>query len=212
MKVSLRRVEQQDELSTFAYDDKYNQGGTTTISVRVQVVNNYRDRNYKGEVALEAPDDWRVVPNKLSFDIAPNGSFVKDVVVVAFPVKKNLEFERASGLIKARIEHDGQIFQDVLSIGKILPLEWTTETTADGVAVKIKNPHRQKIEGAIALIMPPEAWAFNEPTFPRERGFSVAPNSEIVLNFEIGNAPQAAWKIARIAYNGSVEYKRADGK
>ena len=212
VKVSLRRVEQQDELSTFAYDDKYNQGGTTTISVRVQVVNNYRDRNYKGEVALEAPDDWRVVPNKLSFDIAPNGSFVKDVVIVAFPVKKNLEFERASGLIKARIEHDGQIFQDVLSIGKILPLEWTTETTADGVAVKIKNPHRQKIEGAIALIMPPEAWAFNEPTFPRERGFSVAPNSEIVLNFEIGNAPQAAWKIARIAYNGSVEYKRADGK
>ncbi|HXG85583.1 MAG TPA: glycoside hydrolase family 38 C-terminal domain-containing protein, partial [Pyrinomonadaceae bacterium] len=118
VKVSLRRVEQQDELSTFAYDDKYNQGGTTTISVRVQVVNNYRDRNYKGEVALEVPEDWRVVPDKLSFDIAPNGSFVKDVVVVAFPVKKNLEFERASGLIKARIEHDGQIFQDVLSIGK----------------------------------------------------------------------------------------------
>ncbi|MEP7039712.1 MAG: hypothetical protein ABI891_15370, partial [Acidobacteriota bacterium] len=211
VKVSLRRVEQQDELSTFAYDDKYNQGGTTTVAVRVSVVNNYRDRNYKGEVALEVPEDWRVVPDKLSFDIAPNGSFVKDVVVVAFPVKKNLEFERASGLIKARIEHDGQIFQDVLSIGKFLPLEWTIETTANGVAVKIKNQHRQQIEGAVALVTPPEAWAFNELTFPREIGFTIKPNSKIVLNFETGNLSQVAWKIARIAYNGNVEYKRADG-
>ncbi|MDQ3043226.1 MAG: hypothetical protein M3R11_12760, partial [Acidobacteriota bacterium] len=150
VKVSLRRVEQTGELSSFAYDDKYNQGGTTTVAVRVQVVNNYQDRNYKGEVILDVPEDWRVVPDKLSFDIAPNGSFVKDVVIVGFPVKKGLEFERASGLIKARVEHEGQVFQDVLNLGKPLDLEWRVEKTDGGITVKIKNPHRQTIEGAVA--------------------------------------------------------------
>ncbi|MCU1287817.1 MAG: Alpha-mannosidase, partial [Acidobacteria bacterium] len=218
VKVSLRRLEQQDELSGFAYDDKYNQGGTTTTAVRVQVVNNYRDRNYKGEIALEAPEDWRIVPNKINIDIAPNASFVKDVVVVAFPVKKDTQFERASGLIKARIEHEGQIFQDVLQLGKPFELEWRTERAPDGiVTVYVKNPHRQSIEGSVALITPVETWAGNAyshflraPAFPLEQGFSVRPNEEIALKFDARNVPENSWSIARIAYNGSVEYKRAD--
>ncbi|MDQ3063633.1 MAG: hypothetical protein M3R14_12375, partial [Acidobacteriota bacterium] len=216
VKVSLRAVEQMGEFSTFAYDDKYNQGGTTTVAVRVQVVNNYQDRNYKGEVVLDVPEDWRVVPDKLSFDIAPNGSFVKDVVILGFPVKKGLEFERASGLIKAQIEHEGQIFQDVLNLGKFLNLEWTTEKTANGVVVKIKNPHRQTIEGAVALVTPLETWAgglySDEPDFPRERGFSVQPNEEIRFEFATGNTPAGSWAIARIAYNGFVDYQRAERK
>ena len=215
VKVSLRAVEQMSELSTFAYDDKYNQGGTTTVPVRVQIVNNYQDRNYKGEVVLEAPEDWRIVPDRVSFDIAANGSFVKDVVVVGFPVKKNLDFERASGLIKARIEHDGQIFQDVLNLGKPLNLEWTTENAANGVTIKIKNPHRQAIEGAVALIAPPEVWAneayFGEAAAPREIGFRVPANGETTLNFPTDSGEKApTWMIARIAYNGFVEYKRAE--
>jgi hypothetical protein len=214
VKVSLRAVEQTGELSTFAYDDKYNQGGTTTVALRVQVVNNYQDRNYRGEVVLDVPDDWRVVPDKLSFDIAPNGSFVKNVVILGFPVKRGLEFERASGLIKARIEHEGQIFQDVLNLGNFFKLDWTTEKNANGIVVKIKNPHRQTIEGAVALVTPLETWAgglySNEPSFPRERGFSIHSNEEIRLEFATGNMPAGSWAIARIAYNGFVDYKRAD--
>jgi alpha-mannosidase len=210
VKVSLRRVEQQDELSTFSYDDKYNQGGTTTVAVRVQVVNNYQDRRYKGSVRLEAPEDWRVVPDKLDFDIEPTGAFVKDVVVLAFPVKKDLAFERASGLIKARIEHEGQIFQDVLNLGKTFDLEWAIEKSEQGVQVKIRNPHRQAVEGAVALITPPEVWAFVAPTFPREQGFSVPARGEIVLTFPIQSSEN--WAIARIAYNGNVEYARADAR
>jgi hypothetical protein len=215
VKISLRRVEQMNELSTFAYDDKYNQGGTTTTTVRVQIVNNYQDRNYKGEVVLEAPEDWRIVPDKLSFDIAPNGSFVKDVVIVAFPVKKGEEWERASGLIKARIENEQQIFQDVLQIGKSFQLDWTTEKDASGaVTVRIKNPHRQAIEGAVALIKPLEAWAGNlylsDPNAALEIGFSVPARGEITLNFPAASEPAGTWAIARIAYNGFVDYKRAD--
>ncbi len=214
VKVSLRPVEQMGNLSTFAWEDPYNQGGITTNAVRVQVVNNYQDQTISGEITLEAPEDWRVVPDKISYEIEPNGSFVKDVVVMAFPVKKNLEFERASGLVKARIEHDGQIFQDVLQVGKPYKLEWRTEQTFENVTVYIKNPYRQTIEGAVALITPPETWAggiySTEPLFPREQGFSVPPNSEISLKFEHGVLPEGSWRIARLVYNGNLDYKRAD--
>jgi alpha-mannosidase len=216
VKVSLRPVEQMGNLSSFAWEDPYNQGGITTNAVRVQVVNNYQDRKISGEITLEVPEDWRVVPAKIAYEIEPNGSFVKDVIVNAFPVKRNLEFERASGLVKARIEHDGQIFQDVLQIGKPYKLEWRTEQTENGVEVFVKNPYRQTIEGAVALITPPETWAggnySTEPLFPREQGFSVPPNSEISLKFEHGQLPEGSWKIARLAYNGNIDYKRADGK
>ena len=216
VKVSLRPVEQMGNVSTFAWDDPYNQGGITTNAVHVQVVNNYQDRKISGEVTLEVPEDWRVVPDRIAYDIDPRGSFVKDIVVLAFPVKKNLEFERSSGLVKARIEHDGQIFQDVLQIGKPYKLEWRTEQTPTSVTVYVKNPYRQIIDGAVALITPPETWAgglySTEPTFAREQGFAVPPNTEIALKFETGVLPEGSWRIARIAYNGNVDYKRADGK
>ncbi|CAN5536415.1 hypothetical protein BH10ACI2_BH10ACI2_10350 [soil metagenome] len=216
VKVSLRPVEQMGNVSTFAWDDPYNQGGITTSAVRVQVVNNYKDRKVSGEVTLEVPEDWRVVPEKIAYDTEPGGSFAQDIVVLAFPVKKNLEFERASGLVKARIEHDGQIFQDVLQIGKPYKLEWRTEQMPTGVTVYIKNPYRQIIDGAVALITPPETWAgglySSEPTFSREQGFAVPPNTEIALKFETGVLPAGSWRIARIVYNGNVDYKRADGK
>nr|MDQ3041154.1 hypothetical protein [Acidobacteriota bacterium] len=93
---------------------------------------------------------------------------------------------------------------------------WRVEKTDGGITVKIKNPHRQTIEGAVALVTPPEAWAggsySSEPNFPREIGFAVPPDSEIALVFETGNLPTGTWAIARIAYNGFVDYKRADGK
>jgi hypothetical protein len=125
-----------------------------------------------------------------------------------------LEFARASGLIKARIEHEGQIFQDVLNLGNFFKLDWTTEKNANGIVLRIKNPHRQAIEGAVALVTPLEMWAgglySNEPNFPRECGFSIKPNEEIRLQFPTGDMPAGSWAIARIAYNGSVDYQRAD--
>jgi hypothetical protein len=210
VKVSLRPLEQMGNLSTFSWDDPYNQGGITTVTVRVQVVNNYQDRKISGVVALQVPEDWRVVPGTIAYDIEPNGSFVKDVAVLAFPVKKNLEFERASGLIKARIEHEGQIFQDVLNLGKPYKLEWRTEKASEGVFVHVKNPHRQTIEGAVALIKPYENWIFGESNSPREQGFSVPARSEITLRFAKDAVNAENWAIARIAYNGWVDYLRAD--
>ena len=209
VKVSIRPLEQQGELSTFSYDDKYNQGGTTTVGIRVSVVNNYQDRRISGEVKLDVPEDWRVVPATLKYDIEPNGSFTQDAAVITFPVKKGTEWARASGLIKAVIEHDGQTFQDVLNLGKTFKLEWTSEQNADETIIKIKNPYRQVIEGSVALITPPETWFFNNPKFPREIGFAAQPDSETFLRFKTGVLPAGTWRIARLAYNGNVEYLNA---
>jgi alpha-mannosidase len=210
VKVTLRPTEQMGSLSTFSWDDPYNQGGVTTVGVRVQVVNNYRDRKIAGEVSLEVPEDWRVVPEKLVYEIEPNGSFVRDVIITAFPVKKNLDFERASGLIKARIEHGGQTFQDVLNLGKPFKLEWRTEKSGDAVSIYVKNPHRQAIEGAVALVKPYENWLFADSNAPREQGFTVPARGEIVLKFDRDKTDAENWTIARLAYNGWVEYLRAD--
>jgi alpha-mannosidase len=212
VKVSLRPVEQMGALTTFSWDDPYNQGGITTSTVRVQVVNNYRDRSVKGTVKLEVPADWRIVPDTLEYDIAPEGSFVQDVVVLTYPVKKNDDWERAGGLVKAFIEHDGQRFYDVLQIGKPFKLEWKTEITDKEVLVKIRNPHRQSIEGAVAMVKPYEAWMFAPSNAQREIGFSVPARGEIVLSFPKDDVDSQSWSIARLVYNGWLEYLRADDR
>lgn len=215
VKISVRPVEQMGALSTFAYDDAYNQGGTTTVAVRVSVVNNYQDRRAQGVATLEAAPGWRVVPERISYDIEPGGFASTDVVVLTYPVKKGEAWERASGLVKARTEHGGQLYQDVLHIGRPLMLTWDVIETDAGMNVRVRNPHRQRIEGALALITPPEAWADElnprEGAAPLEQGFVVAPSGETVISFPISNNGKARWAIARIAYNGFVEYKRADG-
>lgn len=213
VKILLRPVEQQDSFTAFAYDDKYNQGGTTTIPLRVQIVNNRRERRARGIARLSVPSDWRIVPAEIAYDVAPDSYMTRDIIVTAFPVKQGDAWERASGIVKARLLHDGQEFQDVLEIGKPSLLAWTVEQATNQIIVKVRNPHRYQIEGAVSLIAPLETWAdgyATRETAPRETGFAVPPRSEIVLRFPANDA--SAWTIARLAYNGHVEYLRADDR
>ncbi len=207
VKVSLRAVEQMGSLSSFSWNDPYNQGGITTSAVRVQVVNNYNDRTIKGKVRLSVPGDWRIVPDVLDYEIAPGRDFVKDVVVVTYPVKKNDDWERASGLVKAFIEHDGQTFYDVLQIGKPFTLNWEVKAEGGNLKVRISNPNRQEIEGAIALVGPYETWLLQKSQAPRELPFKVGARGEIILTFP-GETSNAAWQVARLAFNGNVEYRQ----
>lgn len=214
IKVTLHPVEQMGALSSFAYDDPYNQGGTSTTAVRVSVVNNYQDKRVQGSVALEVAPGWRVVADRISYHIEPGGAMTRDLVVVSYPVKRGEEWERASGLVKARTEHLGQTYQDVLEIGRPFKLKWRIQRTARGIEAHVRNPHRQRIEGALALITPPAAWPGRFHTLssvsPRERAFVVEPGAETTLFFAAPNDLGGAWAIARIAYNGHVEYLRAE--
>lgn len=216
VKVTLQPVEQMGALSNFAYQDAYNQGGTTTTAVRVVVVNNYLDKRIAGTVKLEVAPDWRVVPETLDYAIEPGGSWTQDVVVVTFPVKQSDAWARASGLVKARLEHGGQTYQDVLAIGQPLKLQWFIERNANGATfVRVRNPTRQRIEGAIAFIMPPEVWAnalIDNDLPPRERGFALAAKEDLVWPLPSTAQLNGAWAVVRLSYNGSVEYLRADGR
>lgn len=216
VKITLRPVEQMNALSTFAYDDSYNQGGITTTAVRVSVVNDYQNARVEGVAIIEVAPGWRVVPDRIPYSIEPGGYVTRDVIVVNYPVKRGETWKRASGLVKARMEDKGQTYHDVLEIGHTLKLEWRIVRTDQGVEARVRNPNRQRIEGTIALITPPETWPDIQQgalskNAPRELGFAVAPGEETTLLFNTSNDVGKAWAIARLVYNGHVEYLRADG-
>lgn len=215
IKITVRPIEQMNALSTFAYDDVYNQGGITTTGVRVSIVNDYQNTRVEGVAIIEAAPGWRAVPDRIPYSIEPNGSMTRDVIIVSYPVKRGEEWERASGLVKARTEHNGQTYEDVLELGRPLKLEWRIVRTDRGVEARVRNPNRQRIEGAVAIITSPEAWPDNyhaaQPKVnPREIGFAVDPGEEAVVLFAAPDNLGGAWAIARLAYNGHVEYLRAD--
>ncbi len=212
IKVTVRSVEQMGALTSFAYDDPFNQGGVTTTALRVSVVNNYQDQRAAGTVYLAAAPGWRVVPEQFEYALAARESVVKDVVVVAFPVKKDDTWGRASGLVKARAEHAGQTYQDVLEIGKPMKLEWRVERQGEQLFARVRNPHRQRLEGAVAFITPPETWAFEALLPAREQGFSLAANEDVVLPLARLEELRGGWAVARLACNGYVDYQRADGR
>jgi hypothetical protein len=212
VKVTVRNVEQMGALAGFAYDDPYNQGGTTTLALRVAVVNNYQDRRAKGAVSLEVAPGWRVVPERFEYDLEAGGGAVRDVIVTGFPVKKGEAWERASGLVKARTEHAGQIYQDVLEIGAPLLLEWRVERQGGEFYARVRNPHRQRIEGGVSFIAPPELWATDAALPPREQGFSLGPSEDALLRLADDKTLNGAWAVARLSYNGHVFYLRADGR
>jgi alpha-mannosidase len=214
LKVTIRPVEQMGALTSFSYDDAYNQGGTTTAAARVFVANNYQDRAVSGTVYLEAAPGWRVVPDKFDYSLAAGASLAKDMVIVAFPVKKGDAWGRAAGLVKARAEHAGQTYQDVLEIGPPLKLEWRIERQGEQIYARVRNPHRQRIEGEMSFIGPPESWAGETANRlpPREQGFSLGPGEDTVLPLAKLADLRGAWAVARLAYNGYVQYQRADGR
>ena len=212
VKVTVRSVEQMGALASFAYDDPYNQGGATTLAGRVSVVNNYQDKRANGTVFLEVAPGWRVVPEQFDYDIEAGGSVARDIIVVGFPVKKGDAWERASGLVKARTEHAGQTYQDILEVGQPLALEWRVERQGGEFYARVRNPRRQRIEGSLALIGPPELWATEAALPPREQGFSLGPGEDKALRLADEKTLNGAWAVARLAYNGYVFYLRADGR
>ncbi len=135
-------------------------------------------------------------------------------MIVGFPVKKDLEFERASGLIKARIEHEGQIFQDVLNLGKRLISNGRRKQTASGVTVKIKNPHRQINRRRSCADHAAGRLGYSvEPTFPREKGFAFGRTAEIILKFETGTfADKARGKLRESLTTAMLNTNARTGK
>jgi hypothetical protein len=183
---------------------KINQGGVTVNELTVGVANSLR-RRWRGSVSLEAGPGWRIVPDALTFDL-PAGEGAERSVCLVF------DSDRRRGLVKARLEHEGQVYQDVLEVGEPLRLEW--EATSSGrVVVDLSNPHEDTIEVDLFVVAPHELYgaalvgtAAEGCLEPWRHALQVAPGSRECVEASVPSSVDA-WVVVKLAYNGRVEYK-----
>jgi alpha-mannosidase len=187
------------------------QGGVTINTFKLGMANNYIDRQISGVVELDAQDDWRVVPNRVEFTLQPGESLTKELLL-------SFLSRRRTGIIKARIVHEGQTFQDIIEVGKEHLLKCKIQPGEDQTTVIIRNPTDQTIEGQLDLITPIETWPiYGYPDFaatdisPWRNGFELGPKVKKTYIFNT-KADSSHWAIARLVYNGHVYYARADGR
>ncbi|HRU23072.1 MAG TPA: hypothetical protein P5569_03915, partial [Candidatus Latescibacteria bacterium] len=153
-----------------------NRGGQfpTVGRCRVWIVNNNTDRAISGTARLLAPDHWTLHPAEIPYELGPR-EHVTTEVVVAFDCRPRV------GMIKARMEYDGVVYQDVLEAGfktvsrgvatergavryngwevvKEREPEWTVLRNAEDIIVRIRNPWLQPLEAEVAVISPMEMW------------------------------------------------------
>jgi len=130
--------------------------------------------------------------------------------------------DRRSGLIKARLEHQGQTYQDVIEVGDAPRIEWSVEAREGRIEARLKNIGEDEIEGGVAIITPVETWGACARPFaradcgPPARGFAIKPGEERAYTFEV--TPLAGqdrlpdyWAVVKLFYNGRVDYKYAPG-
>jgi hypothetical protein len=184
------------------------ESGATATKVTVNITNDYTDTEVSGKAIMITPPTWRAIPSQFAYDVPP-GSAVTQEVVITLPSGPR------AGLIKVRIGHDGQVIQDVLEIGDVT-LDADVELAGDSIIVVLDNPNADTIEGQVDIITPIEAWSADEvgrfsllTVTPRVRPFEIAGGEQVNVSFDMtaseGTLP-TFWAVARLAYNGHVEY------
>ena len=193
--------------------------------VRVTVVNNCTDRAIEGVAELVAPAAWTLLPAEVPYRLAPREHMTRDVTV-AFGHAPHV------GLLKARLVHEGQVYQDVLEVGR------RTEVTAsepkmaigkerepawhvfrDGadIVARVENPWREPLEVELAVISPVETWGAAAGRYalgeiaPRAAGLSIPGGQERLVRFHVCPAerPPAFWAWVKLMCNGKADYRPA---
>ncbi|MDO8587117.1 MAG: glycoside hydrolase family 38 C-terminal domain-containing protein [Armatimonadota bacterium] len=189
------------------------QGGVTINTFKLGIANNYIDRRASGTVELMAPEGWRIVPDKVDFALDAGASCTRELLLAFLS-------RRRTGIIKARIAHEGQVFQDIIEVGQEHLLKCKAKAGAREIRVTLTNPTDMTIEGQLDLITPIETWpiaAYPELAVadisPWRYGFELEPGASETYRFPIeARAKPGYWAIARLVYNGHVHYARADGR
>jgi len=194
------------------------QGGVTINTIDLGIVNNYTDRTIRGKATLHVGPGWHTVPAEVAYDIPPGGQQVTPVLLA-------FDSNRRSGLVKARLDHRGQVYQDVLRVGDAPWVEASLHRRGDVLDVKLRNPGVDPLEGTVSLATPLESWprtcvgayCLGEVT-PREHAFALEPDAEATLSFAIRVRDEEAysrydsiWAVAKIACNGLVDYLPVPG-
>lgn len=186
------------------------QGGVTINTFKLGIANNYIDRKVSGTVDLIVPEGWKTVPGKVDFDLEPGAICVKEILL-------SFLSRRRTGIIKARIESEGQVFQDIIEVDEHL-LKCKVTPGARAVKVTLINPTDEAIEGQLDLITPIETWPIVGHSeigladiSPWRHGFQLEPGEKQTFTFPTTGETDS-WAIAKLMYNGRVHYECADGR
>ncbi len=203
-----------------ATDVHIRQGGVTVNTIKVGVANNYTDRRIVGEVEIITPEDWKAVPSKVEYVLEPYESITKDILI-AFTTRVSgwmPEKKERKGLIKARIKHEGQIYEDVIEVGRKSELEWEVRNEGEKIIVEVSNPNEDEITGEVFLATPHEMWSKKEigeyslgEIGPRGYAMKLSSGEKKEYIFERKGAGDISnksfWAVAKVVYNGYAEYK-----
>ena len=189
------------------------QGGVTINTLRLAIANNYADRQVSGKVVLHTPRGWHTVPDQVAFDLEPGAHKV-------VPVLLAFDDERRDGLVRARLEHEGQTYEDILTVGNPGWLEVALHRAGDSLHVALRNPTEEPLSGFVAIATPLESWPRRcvgqyclGEVQPRQHPFALGPGEEKSLDFAIRVHDEEAysrydsiWAVVKVACSGRVEY------
>jgi alpha-mannosidase len=205
-------------------------GGHPTVGrLRVWIVNNRTDESISGTAEIIAPERWTVLPTSIPYDIPPRGHMMTDITV-AYSVNER------TGLIKARMLHEEQVYQDVVEVGRDSRVdlgdadsswrndtsvikerepEWRARRDGDEVVVTVHNPWWEPLDAELVLTTPMETWGslVGEHRLcdigPAHAGMTIAPRGESTARFAVSNEGGATyWAWVKLMCNGKADYKR----
>jgi alpha-mannosidase len=195
-------------------DTLRSKGRVTVNTLQLGVVNDYVDRRVTGHVDLIGPADWKFEPAQVDYALEPGGQMTRDVLVCFIgPARR--------GIIKARMEHDGQVYQDVIEVGDPHTLTMTAARSASAITVTVENPGEDDIEAVLNLITPIECWPARETDdltrleiTPRSQGLVAPAGGKVRCRFDLAlraDTGPTYWAIARLDYLGRVDYLTVPG-
>ena len=193
------------------------QGGVTVNTLKLGVCNNYLDRRIRGRVDLVVPEGWKTLPAYVEYNLGPNEHMTRDILLCFLSYRG-----RRCGLVKARLAHEGQVYQDVIEVGEAPRIEWEVDNLDGRIEARLTNVGEDAIEGGVTLVGPMETWGQAAGPFalaessPPMQGFALAPGEEATYTFHLEALPQEAglpdyWAVVKVFYNGRVDYKPVPG-
>lgn len=208
-----------------------NSGGAapTVARLRVTINNNLTDEAIKGKAYLVLPSGWTAVPTEVPYDLAPREHACTTVTLA-------LEKQNRTGLIKARMEFGGQVYQDVLEVGRTAARrfvgggsirrtgmeivkerepEWKVFREGTDILVRVFNPWFEPLEIETWVISPVETWGQTAGRYalldisPRSEGRTISGRHTETIRFRVSGANGRIpkfWAWVKLACNGKPAY------
>jgi len=208
-----------------------NSGGAapTVARLRVTINNNLTDEAIKGKAYLVLPSGWTAVPSEIPYDLAPREHACTTVTLA-------LEKQNRTGLIKARMEFGGQVYQDVLEVGRTTARrfvgggsvrrtgmeivkerepDWKVFRDGTDILVRVFNPWFEPLEIETWVISPFETWGQTAGRYalldisPRSEGRTIPGRHTETIRFRVSGANGRVpkfWAWVKLACNGKPAY------